>query len=191
MKRGLKVNVESQGDDIHLCGWTSSEVSKIQNTMKQALVTTRYPLSDVFRWLAGNSSHNLDIMAQYWQLIARPGLMVLVLEIMDTQKKHSGVYPDYTEEPSEVAPNVKNVTLLIKDWFDSGVLHAKVWEMFILDLLTSYSERYGINNGRSVDFIPLKQRCRSPLPPYVEVPHRMAMLFQAEPFDPIKICIGC
>lgn len=43
---------------------------------------------------------------------------------------HSGVYPDYTEEPSDLAAgraNVKNVTLLISDWFESGVLHAKVW----------------------------------------------------------------
>ncbi|KAL4563175.1 hypothetical protein LXL04_027211 [Taraxacum kok-saghyz] len=28
--------------------------------------------ADVFRWLAGNSSDNLDIMAQYWQGIAQP-----------------------------------------------------------------------------------------------------------------------
>ncbi|GJY07473.1 phospholipase D Z-like protein [Tanacetum coccineum] len=44
--------------------------------------------------------------------------------------QHSGVYPDYTREPSDLAsgrPNVKNVTLLISDWFESGVLHAKVW----------------------------------------------------------------
>lgn len=27
---------------------------------------------DVFRWLAGNSSHRLDIIAQYWQLVASP-----------------------------------------------------------------------------------------------------------------------
>lgn len=27
-------------------------------------------LGDVFQWLAGNSSHKLDIIAQYWQLIA-------------------------------------------------------------------------------------------------------------------------
>lgn len=26
----------------------------------------------MFRWLAGNSSDKLDIMAQYWQLIAQP-----------------------------------------------------------------------------------------------------------------------
>lgn len=28
--------------------------------------------ADVFRWLAGNSSRRLDIISQYWQLIARP-----------------------------------------------------------------------------------------------------------------------
>ncbi|GJU22638.1 DNA gyrase subunit A, chloroplastic/mitochondrial [Tanacetum coccineum] len=41
----------------------------------------------------------------------------------------SRVYPDYTREPSDLAlgrPNVKNVTLLISDWFESDVLHAKV-----------------------------------------------------------------
>lgn len=28
--------------------------------------------ADVLRWLAGNSSHRLDIIAQYWQLVASP-----------------------------------------------------------------------------------------------------------------------
>lgn len=28
--------------------------------------------ADVFRWLAGNSTKRLDIMAQYWQLVAEP-----------------------------------------------------------------------------------------------------------------------
>ncbi|KAL4564387.1 hypothetical protein LXL04_028451 [Taraxacum kok-saghyz] len=37
--------------------------------------------ADVFRWLAGNSSDNLDIMAQYWQGIAQPN---------DTRSKKSG-----------------------------------------------------------------------------------------------------
>ncbi|GJU91242.1 DNA gyrase subunit A, chloroplastic/mitochondrial [Tanacetum coccineum] len=40
-----------------------------------------------------------------------------------------GVYPDYTREPSDLAlrrPNVKNVTLMISDWFESDALHAKV-----------------------------------------------------------------
>ncbi|XP_028799160.1 phospholipase D Y isoform X2 [Neltuma alba] len=43
---------------------------------------------------------------------------------------HSGVYPDYTTEPSKLAsgrPNVKNVTLLLEDWWGSGIVHAKVW----------------------------------------------------------------
>lgn len=26
----------------------------------------------MFKWLAGNSSHRLDIIAQYWQLVASP-----------------------------------------------------------------------------------------------------------------------
>ncbi|GJV78962.1 DNA gyrase subunit A, chloroplastic/mitochondrial [Tanacetum coccineum] len=37
----------------------------------------------------------------------------------------SRVYPDYAREPSDLAlgwPNVKNVTLLISDWFESNVL---------------------------------------------------------------------
>lgn len=29
-------------------------------------------LADVFRWLAGNSTKKLDIITQYWQLIAGP-----------------------------------------------------------------------------------------------------------------------
>jgi phospholipase D3/4 len=43
---------------------------------------------------------------------------------------HSGVYPTFTLEPSKLAngrPNVKNVTLLLKDWWGSGIVHAKVW----------------------------------------------------------------
>ena len=44
--------------------------------------------------------------------------------------QHSGVYPDYTKEPSDLAsgrPHVKNVTLLLGDWWGSGIIHAKVW----------------------------------------------------------------
>lgn len=40
------------------------------------------------------------------------------------------MYPDYTEEPSNLAsgrPNVENVTLLMSEWYGSGVVHAKVW----------------------------------------------------------------
>lgn len=43
---------------------------------------------------------------------------------------HSGVYPDFTKEPSKLAlgrPNVENVTLLLGDWWGSGIVHAKVW----------------------------------------------------------------
>lgn len=43
---------------------------------------------------------------------------------------HSGVYPDYTKEPSDLASgrsNVKNVTLLLSKWWGSGIVHAKVW----------------------------------------------------------------
>lgn len=43
---------------------------------------------------------------------------------------HSGVYPEYTKEPSDLAfgrSNVKNVTLLLSKWWGSGIVHAKVW----------------------------------------------------------------
>ncbi|KAL7122299.1 hypothetical protein ACP275_01G037100 [Erythranthe tilingii] len=114
---------------------------------------------DVFRWLAGNSSRSLDIIAQYWQLLAHPenplsgdygyskeemnkfganngNRVYRALENAADRNisirflQHSGVYPDYTEEPSSLAsgrPNVRNVTLLLKDWFGSGIVHAKVW----------------------------------------------------------------
>lgn len=42
-------------------------------------------LGDVFQWLAGNSSHKLDIIAQYWQLVAHP------------DDRHSGDY-GYSED---------------------------------------------------------------------------------------------
>lgn len=44
--------------------------------------------------------------------------------------QHSGVYPDYDKESADLAkgrPNVKNVTLLLSDWWGSGIVHAKVW----------------------------------------------------------------
>lgn len=44
--------------------------------------------------------------------------------------QHSGFYPDYTDEASALAlgrPNVENVTLLLKEWWGSGIVHAKVW----------------------------------------------------------------
>ncbi|XP_020109529.1 phospholipase D Z-like isoform X1 [Ananas comosus] len=114
---------------------------------------------DVLRWLAGNATENLDILAQYWQLVAAPknprsgdygysdadmarfgadvGLQVYKeLEAAADRKvdirivQHSGVYPDYVQEPSDLAagrPNVQNVTLLLSNWWGSGIVHAKVW----------------------------------------------------------------
>ncbi|KAF9613670.1 hypothetical protein IFM89_009633 [Coptis chinensis] len=115
--------------------------------------------ADVFRWLAGNSTQSLDIIAQYWQLLSQPddprsgdygyskadmekfgvndGFRVYksIEDAADRKAKvrflqHSGVYPDYTKEPSSLAlgrPNVENVTLLLGDWWGSGIVHSKVW----------------------------------------------------------------
>ena len=44
--------------------------------------------------------------------------------------QHSGVYPDYASEPSNLAsgrPNAQNVILLFDDWWGSDIVHAKVW----------------------------------------------------------------
>ncbi|EFH48398.1 predicted protein [Arabidopsis lyrata subsp. lyrata] len=114
---------------------------------------------DVFQWLANNSTRSLDIIAQYWQLLANPkdprsgdfgysdsdlqrfgaNLGSLVYKSIDNAANrnvsirllsHSGVYPDYTKEPSDLAygrSNVKNVTLLLSKWWGSGIIHAKVW----------------------------------------------------------------
>lgn len=115
--------------------------------------------ADVFRWLARNSSERLDIIAQYWQFVANPedpqsgdfGYSKQDMKKFGAHKgasvysaiedaanrnltirllSHSGVYPDYTKEPSKLAsgrPNVKNVTLLLSEWWGSGIVHAKVW----------------------------------------------------------------
>ncbi|XP_010519620.1 PREDICTED: phospholipase D Z-like isoform X2 [Tarenaya hassleriana] len=114
---------------------------------------------EVFQWLANNSTQSLDIIAQYWQLQANPkdprsgdfGYSdsdlkrfgahegSLVYDSIDKAANrnvsirllsHSGVYPDYTKEPSDLASgrsNVKNVTLLLSKWWGSGIVHAKVW----------------------------------------------------------------
>ncbi|KAF2287282.1 hypothetical protein GH714_039534 [Hevea brasiliensis] len=114
---------------------------------------------DVLRWLAGNSTKKLDIIAQYWQLIAHPddplsgdygysrddmkkfgafegsAVYRAIEDAADRNAsirllQHSGVYPDYTKEPTQLAsgrPNVKNVTLLLGEWWGSGIVHAKVW----------------------------------------------------------------
>ncbi|KAL9675928.1 hypothetical protein QQ045_004136 [Rhodiola kirilowii] len=115
--------------------------------------------ADVLRWLAGNSTGSLDIIAQYWQLLSHPddprsgdygyseeemrsfgahegiGVYKSIEDAADRNVsvrllQHSGVYPDYTKEPSDLAsgrPNVKTVTLLLGDWFGSGIVHTKVW----------------------------------------------------------------
>lgn len=114
---------------------------------------------DVFKWLANNSTEKLDIIAQYWQLVAHPddprsgdygyskedmqrfgadeGLAVYkALEDAANRDvdirllQHSGVYPDYTEEPTTLASgreNVKSETLLLDKWWGSGIVHTKVW----------------------------------------------------------------
>ncbi|KAI3772674.1 hypothetical protein L6452_03865 [Arctium lappa] len=151
----LAVTAESDHDECK--AWL---VQSIPTDMPHlSLVPGVLATADVFRWLAGNSSHKLDIMAQYWQLIAHPndprsgdyGYSKENMEsfgsgdgssvyksIEDAADRdvnirllqHSGVYPDFTEEPDELASgraNVHNVTLLSSDWFGSGVVHAKVW----------------------------------------------------------------
>ncbi|PIA36119.1 hypothetical protein AQUCO_03400198v1 [Aquilegia coerulea] len=94
--------------------------------------------ADVFQWLAGNSSENLDIIALKWQLLSQPanpksgdyGYSQANMEkfganagfqvyqsIQDTADRnvgvrilqHSGVYPDYTEESSMLASGRPNV----------------------------------------------------------------------------------
>ncbi|WCJ30394.1 5'-3' exonuclease PLD3 [Euphorbia peplus] len=114
---------------------------------------------DVLRWLAGNSSEKLDVIAQYWQLNAHPddprsgdygyseddmrrfgaGDGADVYRAVEDAAhrnvsirllQHSGVYPDYRKEPNDLAsgrPNVKNVTLLLGEWWGSGIVHTKVW----------------------------------------------------------------
>ncbi|GAU27045.1 hypothetical protein TSUD_314060 [Trifolium subterraneum] len=114
---------------------------------------------DVLRWMAANSTRRLDVIAQYWQLLASPDdprsgdygytqdqmqkfgahQGAAVYQALDDAAdrnvnirllSHSGVYPTFTLEPSKLAsgrPNVKNVTLLLKDWWGSGIVHAKVW----------------------------------------------------------------
>ncbi|KAM7513346.1 hypothetical protein LguiB_012221 [Lonicera macranthoides] len=212
--------------------------------------------ADVFQWMAGNSSQKLDIIAQYWQLVAQPndprsgdyGYSEADMERFGANQgfdvykaienaavrnvsirflQHSGVYPDYTKEPTDLAsgrPNVKNVTLLLNKWWGSGIVHAKVWisdsqdvyigsanndwksltqvkevgvylvgcqsiarnvEVYFENLWklsslndsaytkTVWDQQWQIS--RKVPcwshFLQPKERCRSPLPHYVEVPH--------------------
>ncbi|KAL3500317.1 hypothetical protein ACH5RR_039410 [Cinchona calisaya] len=150
-------NEEEDGGEEHCKAWL---VQSIPTDMPHLpLVPGVLSTGNVFRWLAGNSSKSLEIIAQYWQLVAHPndphtgdygyskdemqkfganeGFEVYrALEnaadrnIKMRLLQHSGVYPDYTEEPSHLAsgrPNVKNVTLLLRDWWGSGIVHTKVW----------------------------------------------------------------
>ncbi|XP_052210873.1 uncharacterized protein LOC127813771 [Diospyros lotus] len=212
--------------------------------------------ADVFRWMAGNSSKRLDILAQYWQLVAQPddprsgdygyskaemqgfgadeGFSVYkALENAADRNidirllQHSGVYPDYTKEPSNLAsgrPNVKNITLLLSEWWGSGIVHSKVWisdsrnvyigsanndwksltqvkevgiyfagcpkvakklEVYYDNLWKLASLKASVYTKTIWDqqwqitrkvpcwshFIHFKERCRSPIHRYVEVPH--------------------
>lgn len=245
---------EFSDHDEHCKAWL---VQSIPTDMPQlSRVPGVLSTADVFRWLAGNSSWSLDIIAQYWQLIAHPedprsgdyGYSnddMLRFEANDGFEvyraledaadrdvnirllQHSGVYPDYTQEPSNLAagrPNVKNVTLLLKDWWGSGIVHTKVWisdsrdvyigsanndwksltqvkevgiylvgcpriaenvEIYFNNLWkiahlnpsaytkSVWDQQWQIN--RKVPcwsyFLHPKERCRSPLPKYVEVKH--------------------
>ncbi|CAA6670254.1 unnamed protein product [Spirodela intermedia] len=221
---------------------------------------------DVLLWLAGNSSKSLDIIAQYWQLVAQPlnprsgdyGYSEADMERFgaDTGREvykslenaadrmvnirivqHSGVYPDYVDESSDLAagkPNVQNVTLLLGDWWGSGIVHAKVWISdgrsvyigsanndwksltqvkevgiyltdcpSIVEKVTKYFNNLwslsSLNSSaytktvwdeqwqaqRKVPcwshFVDHKERCRSPLPHYIEVPHVAGYPFLSDP----------
>ncbi|KAI4379864.1 hypothetical protein MLD38_006107 [Melastoma candidum] len=94
--------------------------------------------SDVFMWLAGNASSRLDIIAQYWQLVAGPddprsgdygyspsdmlrfgadsGAHVYEAlhgaanrNVSIRLLQHSGVYPDYDKEAKQLALGKANV----------------------------------------------------------------------------------
>lgn len=220
----------------------------------------------MLRWLAQNSSKSLDIIAQYWQLVAQPedprsgdygysqdnlrrfgasqGAAVYNA-IQDAAERnvsvrllqHSGVYPDFTKEPSDLAsgrPNVKNVTLLLGNWWGSGIVHAKVWisdgkdayigsanndwksltqvkelgiylvgcprivkrvETYFGNLWTLGSLNSTAYTRTVVDqqwqvnrtvpcwshFIDRKERCRSPLPRTVEIPHTVGYPALSDP----------
>ncbi|OVA11994.1 Phospholipase D/Transphosphatidylase [Macleaya cordata] len=221
---------------------------------------------DVLRWLAGNSTKRLDIIAQYWQLLSQPndprsgdyGYSKLDMERFGANEgfqvfksmenaadrnvnirilQHSGVYPDYTKESSILAsgrPNVKNVTLLFKDWWGSGIVHTKVWisdrkdiyigsanndwksltqvkevgiylvgcpriaekvEIYYDNLWklaslnssqytkTVWDMQWQVNRQVPCwsNFVSLKERCRSPLPSYVKVPHVMGYPTLSDP----------
>ncbi|KAH9760321.1 hypothetical protein KPL70_000135 [Citrus sinensis] len=218
-------------------------------------------------WLAGNSTKRLDIIAQYWQLIARPNnsrsgdygyseddmKRFGAQEGFDVYKsienaadrnvrvrllQHLGVYPDFTTEASNLASgrkNVENVTLLLGDWWGSGIVHAKVWisdcrdvyigsanndwksltqvkevgiylvgcptiakkvevyfeNLWTLSSLNSSTYTRTVSDqqwqaNRTVPcwshFLDPKGRCRSPLPPVLEVPHVEGYPILSDPY---------
>ncbi|CAN1177342.1 Probable phospholipase D F09G2.8 [Linum perenne] len=95
-------------------------------------VTGVLSTGDVLRWMAGNSTETLDVIAQYWQLVASPkdprsgdygyseadmarfgvGQGAAVYKALEDASdrnvsirllQHYGVYPDFTKEPTELA----------------------------------------------------------------------------------------
>ncbi|KAJ1413110.1 Phospholipase D/Transphosphatidylase [Sesbania bispinosa] len=222
---------------------------------------------DVLRWLAANSTRRLDIIAQYWQLLASPDdprsgdfgytqhqmhefgahQGAAVYQALDTAAdrnvsirllSHSGVYPTFNLEPSKLAagrPNVENVTLLLEDWWGSGIVHAKVWisdsrdvyigsanndwksltqvkevgiyltgcpgiakkvEVYFNNLWTLASLNSSAYTKTVLDqqwqverkvpcwshFIDPRERCKSPLPQYVETPHVAGYPILSDPY---------
>ncbi|WVZ79177.1 hypothetical protein U9M48_026785 [Paspalum notatum var. saurae] len=101
---------------------------------------------DVLQWLSGNATRSLDILAQYWQLLAQPNNPKSGdYGFSDSDMKRFGadegrrVYKALENAADRKIkirqgldlaagrPNVQNVTLLFDDWWGSGVVHAKVW----------------------------------------------------------------
>ncbi|KAK7283130.1 hypothetical protein RIF29_12438 [Crotalaria pallida] len=249
----------------NVCECESTSTPKCKAWLVQSIPTDMPHLShvpgvlstgDVLRWLASNSTKKLDVIAQYWQLLASPNdprsgdygyskdqmhhfgsnqgatLYQTLHDAADRNVSirllsHSGVYPTFTQEPSNLAsgrPNVKNVTLLLKDWWGSGIVHAKVWisdkkdlyigsanndwksltqvkevgiyladcpriakkvEVYFNNLWTLGSLDSSAYTKTVLDqqwqvkrkvpcwshFIDHRERCKSPLPKYLETPH--------------------
>ncbi|KAJ4810580.1 Phospholipase D Z [Rhynchospora pubera] len=114
---------------------------------------------DVLQWLAGNATKSLDLTVQYWELLAGPNdsnsgdygyseakmkkfgadvgreVYKSLINAADRNVdiriiQHSGLYPNYVQEASDLAAgrtNVKNITLLLKNWWGTGIVHSKVW----------------------------------------------------------------
>ncbi|KAL5995929.1 hypothetical protein ACLOJK_026002 [Asimina triloba] len=124
--------------------------------------------ADVFRWLAGNSTSELDLIVQYWQLVAQPnnrqsGDYGYSESDMHRIMQHSGVYPDYAKESADLAagrPNVKNKTFQLDKLWGSGIVHAKVWISDCRDVYIGSANndwksltQFSIDNGK------LKEKC--------------------------------